>query len=153
MIALEELRRYSNFAGASEGLLKQVAMLSRERAFKAGERLFEEGNTATDFMLLKAGEIHIVYRLGDGREVIADTLVAGDPLAWSALLEPHRLTASGVANKDGSLIETDGEGLRRLCEENTAFGFLLMKEVARTLRSRLSAMRVQAAANQAEPMP
>lgn len=147
MISVEALRHYPHFSGISNHHLKAVAMISDVLKFKKGDRLFQEGNTATHLMFLKSGEINIVYRLGDGREVVADTLVAGDTLAWSSVLSPHRLTASGVGNKDGSLILIEAEGLRKLCDENVEFGYLLMREIARTLRSRLSAMRVQAAAS------
>ena len=152
MISKEVLRRFPNFSVLSHEDLKKVAMLSRSKTFEPGERIFTEGNSATHLMFLVTGEIHIVYQLGDGQEVVADTLVAGDPMAWSALLEPHTLTASGVASKAGSLIEIEAEGLRRLFEEDSDFGFVMIKEVAKTLRSRLSAMRVQAAASLAEPV-
>lgn len=151
MISPEILRRYPNFVGASDGHMKEIASISRVKEFEAGERLFREGNAATHLMFVISGEINIVYRLGDGREVVADTLVAGDPLAWSALLEPHRLTASGVGSKPGAVLEIDAEGLRHLCDSNKEFGFVMMREIARMLRSRLSAMRIQAAAGLAEP--
>ena len=146
MISLETLKHYRHFAGVTNQHLKDIAMISHEKNFQKGDRLFREGNTATHLMFLKSGEINIVYVLGDGREVVADTLVSGDTLAWSAVLTPHRLTASGIGNKDGSLILIEAEGLRKLCEENPDFGYSLMREIAGTLRSRLSAMRVQTAA-------
>jgi CRP-like cAMP-binding protein len=151
MLSSQVLRRYPHFAGLSEVYLKDIAKISRIRNFEAGEELFREGNTATHLMLLMFGEIDIVYELGDGSKVVADTLVSGDPLAWSALLEPHALTATGVANKAGSLIEFEAGELRRMCKDNTDFGYIMMKEVAKTLRSRLSAMRVKAAASLAVP--
>lgn len=146
MISPERLRRYPHCAGAPDDLLKAVAMLARERSFKAGERLFEEGATATRLMFLDAGEVDIVYRLGDNREVAVETLVEGDLMAWSALLEPYRLTATGVARKDGLAIEIEAEALRRICEENPAHGYVMMTQVAKTLRDRLAATRVQLAA-------
>ncbi len=152
MLSTEVLRRYPNFTGLSADGLNKIATISRIRNFVEGQELFREGNTATHLMFLVSGEVHVVYQIGDGREVVVDTLVAGDPLAWSALLEPHRLTASGIAYKAGSLIEIDAEALRRMCKENTDFGYVMMKEVAKTLRSRLSAMRVQVAAWVAEPV-
>jgi CRP/FNR family transcriptional regulator len=150
MISVEVFKYYRHFAGVNNQHLKDIAMISHEKTFEKGDRLFKEGNTATHLMFLRSGEIDVVYLLGDGREVIADTLVSGDTLAWSAVLTPHRLTASGIGNKDGSLILIEAEGLRNMCDENTDFGYSLMREIAGTLRSRLSAMRVQAAASVAE---
>jgi CRP-like cAMP-binding protein len=151
MISPEVLRRYPFFAGLSAKQLQEIAQISHMRTFEVGEQIFREGNTAAQMLFLIMGEINIEYQLGDGRKVVADTLVAGDPLAWSALLEPHSLTATGVANKAGSLIEIDAEELRRMCKDNKDVGYVMMKEVAKTLRNRLSAMRVQAAVGHAEP--
>jgi CRP/FNR family transcriptional regulator len=147
MLSSQVLRRYRFFQGLKERNLQDIASFSRVRNFEAGEQMFKEGNTATKLMIIMFGEIHIVYQLGDGTEVIADTLVSGDPMAWSALLEPHQLTASGVASKAGSLIEIEAEPLRQMCRDHPKFGYIMMKEVAKTLRTRLSAMRVQAAAS------
>src|SRR3972149_5090233 len=96
-------------------MLKQVAMLGKERIFKAGERLFEEGKPAAHLLMLEAGEVDVVYTLAKGRQVVVDTVVAGDLLAWSALLEPYKLTATGVARGEGALIEGGAEPLRQLC--------------------------------------
>ncbi len=146
MISPEVLRIFPHFAGMSSDCLSAIAMLSNERTFFSGEKIFCENNTARHLILIREGEINIIYQLGDGSEVVADTLGVGDTLAWSALLEPHKLTATGEANKDGVLIEIDGEGLRRICEDDTQYGYTILKEIAKTLRNRLSAMRVQIAA-------
>jgi CRP-like cAMP-binding protein len=150
MITVEELKRYPHFSSMSNSYLQDIARISHEMTFESGERLFREGNTASHLIFIKSGEINVVYLLGDGREVVADTLVTGDTLAWSAVLTPHRLTASGVGSKSGSVIMIEAKGLRKLCDEHTDFGYALMREIARTLRSRLSAMRVQAAASLGE---
>lgn len=146
MISPERLRRYPHCAGAPDEMLKSVAMLAQERRFKAGERLFEEGATATKLMFLEAGEVDIIYRLGDDRDVTVDTLVEGDLMAWSALLEPYRLTATGIARKDGLVIEIEAEGLRGMCQANPMYGYQMMTQVAIALRDRLAATRVQLAA-------
>jgi len=148
MISPEELRRFVHFSGLSDDCLKKIASISKERQIQIGDRIFEEGNTATHFRLIKSGAVNIVYLLGDGREVVADTLVRGDALSWSALLDPYRLTASGIASKDGSIIEIEGESLREICKEDLNAGYRILEEVSKTLRSRLSALRVQIAAQQ-----
>lgn len=146
MISPERLRRFPHCAGAPYELLKQVAMLAEEVTFAEGERLFDEGNPATHLMFLDSGKVDIVYTLGDDRRVVVDTLVAGDTMAWSALLEPHRLTGSGIARSPGKMVRIEGEGLRKICVENPAYGYVMMTQVAKTLRDRLGSTRVQLAA-------
>lgn len=147
MISPERLRRFPHCAGAPDDLLKKVAMLAEEVSFESGQHLFEEGNPATHLMFLESGNVDIIYILGDNRQVVVDTLsAAGDILAWSALLEPHRLTGSGVARSPVKVVRIDGPGLRQICVENPAYGFVMMTEVAKTLRDRLGSTRIQLAA-------
>jgi CRP-like cAMP-binding protein len=101
---------------------------------------------AKHLLFLEAGEVNIVFTLGGGHKVTVGTVAAGDVMAWSALLEPNQLTASGVARTDVVCIAIEGEGLRRLCLENPAYGYTMMTQVAKTLRDRLTATRVQLAA-------
>jgi CRP-like cAMP-binding protein len=129
-------------------MLRQVAMQAEEKSFEAGERLFEEGRPARHLLMLETGKVDIVYRLPNGRDVIVDTLVEGDIMAWSALLEPFRLTASGVARSAGRMIAIEAEALRGLCQSHPELGLPMMTEIARTLRDRLAGTRVQLVAVQ-----
>lgn len=146
MISPERLRKQPHCAGAPDDLLRKVAMLAEERLFRKGESLFEEGMPATHLLFLETGEVNIVFTLGSGHKVTVDTLSAGEVMSWSALLEPHVLTASGLARTDGVCIAIQGESLRKLCVENPAYGYIMMTQVAKTLRDRLTATRVQLAA-------
>ncbi|HEX8990682.1 MAG TPA: cyclic nucleotide-binding domain-containing protein [Anaerolineales bacterium] len=146
MIQTHELKRFRYFAGLPESMLDEIASISTLRRFKAAERLIEEGARAKELIIMKSGEVDLVYRLGDGREVTAESAVAGDVISWSALLEPYQLTASGVGTKDGELIAIEGERLRKLCDDDTVLGYQLMTEIARGLRDRLTGLRVQVAA-------
>jgi CRP-like cAMP-binding protein len=148
MISPERLRRYPHCAGAGDELLRRVAMLAEEKTFEPRDRLFEEGQLARHLLMLEAGKVDIVFRMPDGRDVIVDTLVEGDIMAWSALLEPYRLTASGVARTQGRMIAVEAEGLRALCNTNPEFGLPMMIQVAKTLRDRLAGTRVQLVALQ-----
>lgn len=146
MIRSDELKRYRYFAGLPHSLLEQIAWISTLRQFKNGDRLLEEGAPASELIIVKSGQVDIIYRLGNGREVTAESAVAGDVIAWSALLEPYRLTASGIGSKDGELVVIEGARLRELCEADTWLGYQLMTEIARGLRDRLTGLRVQLAA-------
>ncbi len=148
MISPERLRHFPHFSGMPDELLQRIAMMTSERSFKEGERLFEEGNTASHLMLLESGEVSIVYRLGDDRQVVVDTLVPGDTMCWSALLPPHTLTGSGVGNKAGVVLKIEAEPLRKLIQEHPEHGLGLLMEVGKVLRSRLAATRIQLAAAQ-----
>jgi len=129
-----------------EAALGRIADAADLKAFEAGEELLAEGDHARHFCLIRAGEVDIVYTLGDGRTVVADTLRSGDAFGWSAFVEPHQLTATCVATTRGECLRIDGASLRQVCDEHPAWGYRLAQELCKLLRDRLSALRVRIAA-------
>lgn len=148
MISPELLRQFPHFANLDESELRSLASISDISAFTEGEEILREGNPADRVCLLLSGEVHVVYHLGDDRAVVADTLVRGDFFGWSGLLEPHQLTATCVGSKAGEFVGIQAAGLRALCDQDPLVGRQILREVAKTLRDRLSALRVQIAASQ-----
>lgn len=146
MVSPELLRRFPCFAGLSEPLLKQLAVLAEERSVPAGTRIFNEGDPARYLYVIAKGEVNIQYLLGNDELRTVDTLVDGDLLVWSALVEPYRTTAIGTSTKETQLVGIDAEKVRQLCEESPILGYRLMTEVAKLLSHRLEGARVQLAA-------
>ncbi len=146
MVSPELLRRFRSFSGLNEGLLKQIAMIAEERTVPGGTRLFDEGMPATHLYVIVQGEVNIQYLLGNGQMRTVDTLVDGDLLVWSALVEPYRTTAYGTTTKETHLIAIQADRLRSLCGENPILGYRLMTEVAKLLAHRLENARIQLAA-------
>jgi CRP-like cAMP-binding protein len=147
MISTQLLRYHSYFSGLDEDQLLQIANISDRKQFEASDELFVEGAPATHFCILISGEVNIVYKLGDNRTVVADMLVKGDAFGWSALIKPHQMTASCVAHNKGEYIAIEAQALRLLCDANPACGCRIALELAELLRDRLSALRIQIAAN------
>lgn len=158
MISPEELRKYPHFAGVGDECLTEVAKLSEEVTFKAGETLFEEsagliatskiyeqGNEATHLMILTKGSVDIALTLGSGEKVVVGTLVGGDLMGVSALIPPYEMTAAGIARQDGSYIQIQAAPLRKICENSPMLGYRLMQSVAKGLMSRLMSTRVELA--------
>jgi len=145
MISTEHLRRYPHFAGVSEQSLKAVAAISEEQTHETGETLFEEGQDANHLYIVTEGEVDIQYSLASGQHVIVDTLVSGDLLAWSAVVAPYEMTATGVARKNVHLIAIKADKLRTLLDNDPVLGHVLMRHVASVVSKRLEGARVQLA--------
>ena len=96
MVSIEVLRSFPYFAGVSAESLKAVAAITEERAFPAGQPLFKEDDPARALYIVRAGQVDIVYQrhVDEGR--VVDTVVAGDLIGWSSLVEPYRCTATAV---------------------------------------------------------
>ena len=158
MISAETLKRYPHFAGVCDSCLKDVAKVSEEATFKAGDlifdesgsfiaasRIYEKGKEATHLMVLTEGKVDVALTLGSGEKTIVGTLVAGDLMALSALIPPYQLSATGIGKEDGKYIKIEAEALRKLCDEDPELGYHLMQGVAKGLMTRLQDTRVELA--------
>jgi len=146
MISPELLRRYPYFAGVSEESLKAVAMIADEKRTPAGTQLFSEGDPADTLNIIVRGEVNIQFILGSGERRTVDTLVDGDILGWSALVEPYKYTAVGTASKEMQVVSINAKKLRELCDKDPLLGYRLMTQIAKLLAHRLEGARIQLAA-------
>ena len=145
MISPELLRRYPYFGAVNDDALKEVAMVSEEINAAAGQQIFAEDDPAENLYLLMEGEVDLQYTLGSGELRTVDTLVAGDLMVWSALVEPFKCTAVGTVRKDAKLIAINGPKLRELWENNLDLGYRMLISVTKLLATRLEGARVQLA--------
>ena len=145
MISPELLRRYPYFADVSEDALKEVAMVSEEMSAASGSTLFSEGDKADKLYIITEGELDLQYTLGSGELRTVDTLVAGDLVGWSALVEPFKSTATGTVKMDLKGLMIDGLKLRDQCENRHDLGYRMLLCVTQLLATRLEGARVQLA--------
>jgi CRP-like cAMP-binding protein len=149
MISPELLRRYPFFGGLMAEELASIAMIAEEVSFPDGAVVFRDGETATKLYVLTSGTVDLVYHIerANGVETsFVGSIVAGEPFAISAVLEPYHLTASAVAHGPIQAIAIDAAGLRALCELSCHLGYTIMRQVARALAERLGFAFVELAA-------
>lgn len=145
MVSPESLRRYSLFAGVDPALFKDLAMIADEVSLAEGDWLFEEGAPADAVYLLDSGKIDLKINLDEAgtRHADLNTLVEGDVVGWSALVEPYEYTLGAVAISDATVIRLDGMSLRRMMASNCEMGYAIMTRLATALGERLTNLRVQ----------
>ena len=145
MISPETLRRYALFAGLEPGVFKTLAMMGDEVSLAAGTWIFQEGSEADALYLVDSGSVELKLKLDEAGEHQIDlaTLVAGDVLGWSALVEPYVYTLGAVASGDARLIRLDGAQLRGFMIDDCISGTVLMQRLAQALGKRLTNLRVQ----------
>jgi len=146
MVSPEILRRYPYFTGVTEQMLKEVAMISEEKSMPAGTVLFREGEEAAHLYIVTEGEVDVQYVLGVGSHHTVDTLVAGELMVWSSLVEPHITHSMGVARTPVRLVAIDAPKFRALLDSDPVLGYRVMKGVATTVSHRLDGARLQIAA-------
>ena len=117
MISPEILRRYPYFAAAQDDGLRALAMICEEVTVPAGTVMYREGDKADKLYILVDGEVDIQYTLGSGELRTVDTIVPGELLMWSALVEPYKSTAVVTTRQNSKLIaHRCGETASILCQ-------------------------------------
>lgn len=145
MVSPELLRRFSLFAGLDAGAFKSLAMAGEEITLKAGDWLFHEGDEADALYLILSGSLDLTINLDKEGSRQADlcTLVEGDAVGWSALVEPHTYKLGAVAASDARLIRLDADQLRDLMISRPEVGYMLMHRIAQVIGNRLNNLRVR----------
>lgn len=152
MVSPELLRRYVFFAGLSEEHLKEIAMIADEARYEKGAVIFEEGDEANSLFILETGNVDLFYRVEEPyhpkslKEFHAGEINPGEAFGISSLVAPHILNATARASKDSTAIVIRAPELRQLIEADANLGCKVMTQIARTLKERLAATRVQLAA-------
>ena len=145
MVSTETLRQFPYFKWASDDTLQTLSMISEERSFEAGTDIFRKGEPADYLYVLTRGEVEIQYDTASGQQRTVDSLSQGDLIVWSAVVEPHVNTSSGVARTDCDVIEVDATRLRQLLDEDQDFNQSLMTQLVKVIASRLTGARLQLA--------
>jgi CRP-like cAMP-binding protein len=146
MIPYRLLQGFDLFKGLSEDELKAVAALGREEAFDEGEVVFQEGTEARRVYVLADGRVALRFRLPLKpltRETTIDTISKGEAFGWSALVRPHRLTATAICSEQAKCLVFERTDLQQLFQENHHIGYVIMENLAAVIAGRLRDVRLQ----------
>ncbi len=145
MVSVEMLGGFQLFEGLEESELVEIAGLCHERSHEKGSVIFTSGGSATDIYLLKDGEVHIqvelvIYDL-EARATIY-TVRKGETFGWSALVPPHKFTASARCGQNSEVLTIDGQELKNILKKNNHIGYLVMRNLSNVISARLAATMV-----------
>jgi CRP-like cAMP-binding protein len=152
MISTEVLRRYPFFSFLDADQLRELAMITTEVAVGKGEKLFQIEDEADALYFLTDGSFELHYIVIDEhepelrKEFLVGNINPGEILSISAVIEPHKLTATAIADSNSKLLRVDAEELRELCDEDQGLAYGLMKQIAKSTMERLQTTRIQLAA-------
>ena len=141
----EEMRVVQLFRGMSDAEIAEIAALCKEKTYAIGDFAQKEGdNTSLVHFILK-GRVGTVVRIPNinytSSEIMLDTLTAGDSFGWSSLIKGTPWSTL-KAIEPTVVMFASAEDLMKLSEKNNHIGFLLMKNLASLISSRLRRNRM-----------
>jgi CRP/FNR family transcriptional regulator, cyclic AMP receptor protein len=141
----EEMKIVQLFRGMNEVEIEEVAALCKERKYAVGEFTQKEGENSSEVHFIVSGRVGTVVRIPNinytSNEIMLDTLTAGDSFGWSSLIKGTPWSTL-KAIEPTTVMYAKSEDLIKLCEKNNHIGFLLMKNLASLISSRLRRNRM-----------
>lgn len=131
------------FAGLGAEELQLLAGCASNVRFDAGQLVFREGNPAETFYVVRSGTVALEAHAPARGELTIETLGAGDVLGWSWLFAPYRWHFDARALSRVRATAFDATCLRAKCDDDTAFGYDLMKRFAQVMIERLQWTRLR----------
>jgi CRP-like cAMP-binding protein len=101
--------------------------------------LFEAGQPAESFYLLRSGQIKLYSLSAEGDEKVIEIIRPGETFAEAiAFMEQHAYPVSAEAIMDSNLCSFDLLAFRRLLEDSPATSMRLLADMSRRLRMRIN---------------
>ena len=136
------LEEHALFRGMKEQYLRTLVESSTVVRFEPGDVIFEEGEPAHRFYLIRTGKVAlqlVSYRI---EPFTLMTLEEGDIIGWSWLFPPYRWKFTAKALGVIRAISIDGRGVCARCDEDHDLGYELMKRFAQIIENRVEALSV-----------
>jgi CRP-like cAMP-binding protein len=132
--ALSVLRHSPIFQGLSAELLRHIASLGKNREYRRGEIVFEEGAPGTRLYGVIAGRLIITTTSAEGAELHLNVVGPGEIVGEIAFLDGGLRTATGRAAEPTTCFEIDRASFFALLERTPELGTHLLQLVCRRVR-------------------
>ena len=147
MIPISALKEFAFLKEFNDDQLNKLAALASEESFLAGTLMYQNGDAARSLFLVKEGKIvlFIDNYMGPHKppmQVTVDMITKGEPMGWSAVVDPFVYTLGALCIDDTKAIAFDASDLRKLMDEDCNLGFKIMQVVAKLISTRLTHTRI-----------
>lgn len=120
---------------------ERLMALAREISFPEDARIFEAGDRADRFWVIRSGAVSLTQQVTPVQQVTVASLGVGDLLGWSWLFPPYEWDFGAEAFSQVRAYEFDAATVLGLCEEDPHLGIVLVRSVAEILAHRLETTR------------
>jgi CRP-like cAMP-binding protein len=127
----ELLKQVSLFRGLNDDQLDQVAQITQSESYAADDTVFEQDTAGDKMYIIQSGQVEV--RVKDHAGMLNAVLIMGEGQIFGemALLDHGTRSASVRALKPGATVYTiSGDDFRTLCQQDTAIGYVMMRNLA-----------------------
>lgn len=135
----EELRRNHLFHALDEGQMARLRPHITLRSLKQGEPLFEQGDKASHFFVLRSGQLKLYKLATNGQEKVIEIVRPGQSFAEALMfLDLPAFPLSAQALSDTEMFVIRNKGFLELLGESVESCFHVMADISMRLRGLLN---------------
>lgn len=139
-----QIRAHPFTRGLHESDLLTLAGLAAGVDFRAGEVIFNAGEKATRFYLIRSGIVALqIDTPAHAAPRILQSVHEGKVLGWSWLFEPYEWQFDAICETPVRALAIDGQALMTACDDDPGLGYRFMRRIAETMADRLHASRIR----------
>jgi CRP-like cAMP-binding protein len=134
MELIEILKSVDLFSGLEANELAKVAQICQPREVQLGEVITRQGDTGDELFILMQGMVEV--SVNEGQSVV--NLGEGQIFGEMALLDHGPRSATVIARSQPTIVQVISRAeLEALCTQNTAIGYIVMRNFAHDLSFKL----------------
>lgn len=147
MATVNDLKEFKFFDGFTDVQLDKLAAIASFETYEAGVQMYKKGDPARSLFMCLAGKVVMIMDnyIGQNRvpmQVTVDVITKGEPMGWSAVVEPYLYTLGALCIDQSRFIALDTARLRALMNDDAELGYKIMKASAKVIASRLTHTRI-----------
>ena len=144
-ISIKEFRHCELLVGLDDQELAEIAAIAFKETYAAGDLICAEQELASQLFILCQGRVQLHIRLHSSLEpsgeITIEEVEPGRIFGWSSLVKQKRFTASARALEPVTVLIINANDLSTLFDRHLHIGFVVMKQLAEVIASRLKHTR------------
>jgi CRP-like cAMP-binding protein len=144
-LRLEGVSKVQIFSGLTGDQENRITALGKLETFRAGEVITRQGEPSHKLYLVREGKVVINRLLAFQKQLPITSVGPGEVFGWSSLVPPRVLTATATAAEKSTALAIEAEQLERYFQWEPQVGFLVMRNIAELVASRLKTVELEIA--------
>lgn len=137
------IRQHPFFEGLEDRHLAIIVGCAKNVRFEEKEMLFQEGDDADWFYLIREGMVAIEIVVPQKGSTTVQTIQQGEVVGWSWLFHPYKWQFDARALELTRALAFDAKCLRTKCDKDHDLGYELFRRFSKIVTDRLEATRLQ----------
>lgn len=154
MVDIELIETLDIFKSLTAEELEKILDLCVISDYQLGEKLFCEGDRATEMWIVVDGGVELRFEMPNMKTVTHDTTLTShhksipesQVFGWSCFIEPYKMKLSAYCtSRRCRICKIDAQRLNLLMEEDTSIGFKIMRYIVQVVGYRFGQMKEETA--------